>query len=86
MLSLNVALFLLVAGLAFIAAWRLIPAGWLTAATGTTGAIVIAFHEALGDTMPELRSLMPAEYRPWLVVVFLLLTVVARFRNRAAEQ
>lgn len=86
MLSLNVALFLIAAGFVFVAAWRLMPAGWLTAATGTTGAIVIAFHEALGEMMPELRSLMPAEYRPWLVIMVLLLTVLARFRNKAAEQ
>jgi hypothetical protein len=86
MLSVNVALFLFVTVLAFTTAWRLMPAGWLTAATGITGAIMIAFHEALGEMMPELRSLMPAEYRPWLVVVVLLLTVIARFRNKAAEQ
>jgi hypothetical protein len=85
MLSINLTLFLLVVLLAFIAAWRLMPAGWLTATTGTLGAVVIALYEAMGDMMPELKTLMPVEYRPWLVVVFLLLTVAARFRNRAAE-
>jgi hypothetical protein len=85
MLSINLTLFLLVVLLAFIAAWRLMPAGWLTATTGTLGAVVIALYEAMGDMMPELKTLMPVEYRLWLVVVFLLLTVAARFRNRAAE-
>ncbi len=86
MLTVNLVTFLIVTLLAFIAAWRLVPAGWLTATTGTFGAVVIALYEAMTDMMPELKTLMPAEYRPWLVIVFLLLTVAARFRNRAAEQ
>jgi hypothetical protein len=40
----------------------------------------------MGDMMPELRTLMPAEYRPWLVIVFLLLTVAARFRSKAPAE
>ena len=86
MLSVNLALFLVVVLFAFVAAWRLMPTGWLTATTGTFAAIAVALYEAMGDMMPELRTLMPAEYRPWLVIVFLLLTVAARFRNRAIEQ
>ena len=83
MMSLYIALILIVILLAFAAAWKWIPAGWLTALTGTTGAIVIAAYEAMGDLMPELKSLMPDQYRPALVIVFLLLTVAARFRNKA---
>lgn len=80
------ALVLLLTVLAFMAAWRFTPAGWLTAATGSFGAVAIALYEAMADLMPELQTAMPAEYRPWLVVMFLLLTVAARFRNRAAGQ
>lgn len=86
MLSISFALSLLVVVFAFMAAWRIMPPGWLTATTGTIGAVVVALYEAMGDMMPELRALMPPEYRPWLVVAFLLLTVAARFRNRAAGQ
>lgn len=85
MLTVNIAVFLIVTLAAFTAAWRLVPSGWLTALTGTLGAVVVAFYEAMTDLMPELRTLMPAEYRPWLVIVFLLLTVAARFRNRPVE-
>lgn len=86
MLLLNIALILLVILVAFAAAWRWTPAGWLTASTGTVGAIVIAAYEAMGAMMPELKMLMPDEYRPALVVVFLLLTVAARFRNKAVPE
>jgi hypothetical protein len=86
MFSVNLAIFLVVVLIAFVAAWRLMPAGWLTAMTGTLSAVVIALYEAMGDLMPELKTLLPAEYRAWLVIVFLLLTVAARFRNRAAPQ
>jgi hypothetical protein len=85
MLIANLALFLFVILLGFIAAWRFMPAGWLTATTGSLGAVAVALYEAMGDMMPELKTLMPAEYRPWLVVVFMLLTVAARFRNRAVQ-
>lgn len=85
MFSFNLALILLVVLAAFIAAWRLTPSGWLTAGTGSLGAVAIALHEAMGDLMPELKTMMPAEHRPWLMIVFLLLTVAARFRNRAVE-
>ena len=86
MFSVYLAIFLVILLIAFAAAWRLMPAGWLTAATGTLSATAIALYEAMGDMMPELKSMLPAEYRGWLVVVFLLLTVAARFRNRAAQQ
>jgi hypothetical protein len=33
--------------------------------------------------VPQLKLLMPDQYRPALVIVFLLLTVAARFRNKA---
>ena len=85
MLIVNLTVFMIVTLLAFIAAWRLVPSGWLTAVTGTFGAVVIALHEAMTGMMPELKTLLPAEYRPWLVIVFLLLTVAARFRNRPVE-
>lgn len=85
MFSVNLTLSLLLVLLAFIAAWRLMPSGWLTATTGSLGAVSIALYEAMGDLMPELKTMMPAEHRPWLMIVFLLLTVAARFRNRAAE-
>ncbi len=86
MTSLYIALILIAILLAFAAAWRWAPVGWLTALTGTTGAIVIAAYEAMGDLMPELKTLMPDEYRPALVIVFLLLTVAARFRNMAVPE
>ena len=86
MFSVNLAFVLVVVLIAFVAAWRLMPAGWLTAMTGTLSATAIALYEAMGDMMPELKTLLPAEYRAWLVIVFLLLTVAARFRNRAARQ
>jgi hypothetical protein len=86
MLSVSLALFFSAVLLTFVVAWRLIPPGWLTATTGTFGAVIIALHESMGDLMPELKMVMPAEYRPWMMVAFLLLTVAARFRNRAAQQ
>lgn len=86
MLSVSLALFFSAVLLTFLVAWRLMPPGWLTATTGTLGAVVVALHESMGDLMPELKTHMPSEYRPWLVVVFLLLTVAARFRHRAARQ
>lgn len=86
MFSVYLAICLVILLIAFAAGWRLMPAGWLTATTGTLSATVIALYEAMGDMMPELKTLLPAEYRGWLVIVFLLLTVAARFRNRAARQ
>lgn len=86
MLSLNIALFLIVIILAFAAAWRWTPSGWLTASTGTVGAVLIAAHEAVGGMMPELKMLLPEEYRLALVILFLLLTVAARFRGAAAVE
>jgi hypothetical protein len=86
MFSVYLAIILVVLLIAFVAAWRLMPAGWLTAMTGTLSAAAIALYEAMGDLMPELKSLLPADYRAWLVIVFLLLTVAARFRNRAARK
>lgn len=85
MFSVYLAIFLVILLIAFAAAWRLMPAGWLTATTGTLSAAAIALYEAMSDMMPELKTLLPAEYRAWLVIVFLLLTVAARFRNRAAR-
>lgn len=85
MFSVNIALLLLVVFAAFIAAWRTVPSGWLTAATGSLGAVVIALHEAMGDLMPELKAMMPPEHRSLLVILFLLLTVAARFRKRVVE-
>ena len=86
MLGIHFALFLAIVLVGFMAAWRFMPTGWLTASTGTLGAMAIALHEAISGAMPELKALLPEEHRPWLVILFLLLTVAARFRNRAATQ
>jgi hypothetical protein len=59
------------------------PAGWLTATTGTVGAFLIATHESMLEMMPALKAAIPPEHQHWLTVVVLLLTVAARFRKRA---
>lgn len=82
MLTLNFALAFVVAIAAFAAAWRWMPAGWLTASTGSVSAIIVAAYEVTNEQMPALKAALPEEYRPVLVIVFLLLTVAARFRNR----
>lgn len=81
MLTLDLAIVFIVAIVAFAAAWRWMPAGWLTASTGSVSAIIIAFHEAANEQMPALKAATPEEYRPVLVIMFLVLTVAARFRN-----
>ena len=69
---------------AFAAAWRWMPPGWLTASTGSVSAIIVAFHQAANEQLPALKAALPEEHRPVLVIMFLLLTVAARFRNKAA--
>lgn len=83
-MELAIALILIVV-IAFALAWWKMPSGTLTATTGTLGAVVIAAHEGMGDMMPELKMAVPDEYRPALVIVFLLLTVAARFRGKVAS-
>ena len=85
MLALNLAIVLIMAIVAFAAAWRWMPPGWLTASTGTVSAIIVAFHEAANEQMPSLKAALPEEHRPVLVIMFLLLTVAARFRNRGVR-
>jgi hypothetical protein len=81
MLTLNLAVILIMAIVAFAAAWRWMPAGWLTASTGSASAIIVALYEATNEQMPALKATLPEEYRPVLVIMFLMLTVAARFRN-----
>lgn len=85
MLALNLAVVFIVAIIVFAAAWRWMPPGWLTASTGTVSAIIVAFHEAANEQMPALQAALPEEHRPVLVVMFLLLTVAARFRNKGVR-
>lgn len=85
MLTLDLAIVFIMAIVAFGAAWRWMPAGWLTASTGSVSAIIIALHEAANEQMPALKAATPEEYRPVLVIMFLVLTVSARFRNRGAR-
>jgi hypothetical protein len=81
MLTLDLAVVFIIAILAFAAAWRWMPAGWLTASTGSVSAIIVAFYEAANEQMPALKAALPEEYRPLLVIMFLVLTVAARFRS-----
>ena len=81
MLTLYLAVVVIVAIAAFAAAWRWMPAGWLTATTGSVSAIIVALYETTNEQMPALKAGLPEEYRPVLVIMFLLLTVAARFRN-----
>ena len=81
MLTLSLSLVFIIAILAFAVAWRWMPAGWLTATTGSISAIIIALYEAANEQMPALKAALPEEYRPVLVILFLVLTVAARFRN-----
>ncbi len=85
MLTLNLSVVFIIAIVAFAAAWRWMPAGWLTATTGSISAIIIAFYEATNEQMPALKAALPEEYRPVLVIMFLLLTVAARFRNNGVR-
>ena len=84
MITLDLAAIFIMAIVAFAAAWRWTPAGWLTASAGSLSAIIIALHEATNEQMPALKAALPEEYRPALVIMFLVLTVAARFRNKAA--
>lgn len=83
MLTLNLVLILIVLLAVFAAAWRWLPSGYLTATTGTLGALIVATHESIMEMTPALKAAFPPEYQPWLTVVILLLTVAARFRKRA---
>lgn len=84
-MDLSIALILIVIIAAFAAAWRWMPAGYLTAVTGTLGSIVTIAHTSLADSMYDLQQVIPEEYRPILAVAFLLLTVAARFRNHGVQ-
>lgn len=81
MLTLDLAIVFIVAIVAFAAAWRWMPPGWLTASTGSISAIIIALYEATTEQMPALKAALPEEHQPALVIMFLVLTVAARFRN-----
>ena len=81
MLTLDLTVVFIIAIVAFAAAWRWMPAGWLTASTGSVSAIIVALYEATNEQMPTLKAALPEEYRPVLVIMFLVLTVAARFRN-----
>lgn len=85
MLTLDLAIVIVMAFVAFAAAWRWMPSGWLTATTGSVSAIVVALYEATNEQMPALQSALPEEHRPVLVIMFLVLTVAARFRNRGVR-
>lgn len=84
MLTLHLAVVFIIAVVAFTAAWRWMPPGWLTASTGSVSAIIVALYEATNEHMPALKAALPEEYRPVLVIMLLALTVAARFRNKAA--
>jgi hypothetical protein len=84
MLTLHLAVVFIMAVVAFAAAWRWMPPGWLTASTGSISAIIVALYEATNEQMPALQAALREEYRPVLVIMFLALTVAARFRNKAA--
>ncbi len=81
MLALNLSVIFIIVIVAFTAAWRWMPPGWLTASTGSLSAIIIALYEATNEQMPVLKAALPEEYRPALVIMFLVLTVAARFRT-----
>ena len=83
MLTLYLAIVFVTAFAGFAAAWRWMPAGWLTASTGMVSAIIVALYEATNEQMPALKAALPEEYRPVLVILFLVLTVAARFRKKA---
>jgi hypothetical protein len=84
MLTLHLAVVFIMAVVAFAAAWRWMPPGWLTASTGSISAIIVALYEATNEQMPALQAALREEHRPVLVIMFLALTVAARFRNKAA--
>jgi hypothetical protein len=85
MLTLHLAIVFIIAAVAFTAAWRWMPAGWLTASTGSVSAIIVALYEALNEQMPALNAVLPEEYRSVLVIMILAFTVAARFRTRAVR-
>jgi hypothetical protein len=82
MLTLDLTIVFIVAIVAFAAAWRWMPAGWLTASTASVSAIIVALHEAANEQLPALKAALPEEYHPVLVILSLVLTVAARFRNK----
>jgi hypothetical protein len=82
MLTINLALILIVILIAFGLAWRFLPSGYLTATTGSIPAIVIVTQEVFAEQMPALKAILPTDSQPWLLVMFMLLTIAARFRTR----
>lgn len=84
MLTLNLAVVFMLAIVAFAVAWRWMPAGWLTAWTGSISAIIVALYEAMNEQMPALKAALPEDHLPVLVIILLVLTVAARFRNKTA--
>lgn len=67
--------------LAFAAAWRWAPKGTLTASTAGLGVLIEASHAAMEGGMYDLKAALPGEYQPWVVVVFMVLTIAARYRT-----
>lgn len=86
MLTLDLAVVFIIAIVAFAAAWRWMPVGWLTASTGSVSAIIIALYEVSSEQMPALKAALPDEYHPVLAIMFLVLTVAARFRNSGVRR
>lgn len=87
MITMHLALILIVVLLIFAAAWRWLPSGWLTAATGSVTALtalIEAAQQGLGEHMAALKAVLPPEYQPALVIVFALLTIAARFRSKVS--
>ena len=85
MLTFHLAFVIIIAIVAFAAAWPWMPAGWLTASTGSVSAIIVALYEATNEQMPALKAALPEEHQPVLVIMFLVLTVAARFRNNGVR-
>jgi hypothetical protein len=86
MLTLDLVLILIVVLAVFAAAWRWLPSGYLTATTGSIPAVVIVTQEVFAEQMPALKAILPTDSQPWLLVMFMLLTIAARFRSRESVE
>lgn len=79
-------LFILVLAIAvaFAAGWVYAPKGTLTKIVATISLTATTAYEWLSEQWFMLREIVPPEYGPWLLGMFLVLTVAAAVRPSGA--
>lgn len=64
----------------FVAGWFYVPKGRLTKITATASLVVTSAYDWLSEQWFMLQMLVPPEWTPWFVGLFLALTVAAAVR------